>query len=316
MANVPDILRQRRRRRSKSSQNLRLTGLGAGLLVSLAITLALISLTLGYAGVSQDLPPAEELPAVLEPPDGKLLEPTRFYDRTGTHVLLTLAHPATEERTYLYLQHDQAKTFSTNLITTTTAASDPGFWSDPGYSLAALRAGSAQTLAQRLVAEFLTAEEPPGLERSVREQILAAQITSNFGREKVLEWFLNSADYGNLTFGVDAAARLYLGKSAQDLSLAEAAVLAPIAEAPALNPLDTPEEAIDRQRALLVKMLESGLISNEHFREAMAEKLTFATYPEPDRDPFLSFTTLARAQLAAEIGHQRIARRPPGNHNS
>ena len=308
MANAPDILRQRRRRRSQNPRTLRLTGLGAGLLISLAVTLALISLTLGYSTVSQDLPPAEELPALLEPPDGKLLEPTRFYDRTGTHVLLTLAHPAAEDRAYLYLQQDQAKTISTNLITTTIAASDPRFWSDPGYSVAALRAGSAPTIAQRLVAEFLTAEEAVGLERSVREQILAAQITSIYGREKVLEWFLNSADYGNLTFGADAAARLYLDKSAQDLSLAEAAVLAPIAEAPALNPLDTPEEAIDRQRDLLIEMLESGLISNERFREAMAEELTFATYSDPERDPFFSFTSLARAQLAGHFGHQRVAR--------
>jgi membrane carboxypeptidase/penicillin-binding protein len=308
MAKVSDILRQRHRRKSRRPRDLRPIGLGLGLLVSLTVILALILLTLGYATISQDLPAVEGIPALLEPPDGTLLEPTRFYDRTGAHVLLTLAHPAVDERQYLALASGQADFISSNLITATITASDPGFWSHPGYTLAGLRAGSRQTLAQRLVAEFLTAEESPGLDRRVREQLLAAQITTQFGREKVLEWFLNSADYGNLAFGVQAASWLYLGKSAQDLSLAEAAVLAPLPEAPALNPLDTPEEAIERQRELLIKMLESGVISNGAFRQAMAEEVTFASYPDPDRDPFAAFTTLARDQLAAVLGHPRIDR--------
>ncbi len=308
MAHVSDILRQRQKRKKRNPHSLRLLGLSAGLVVSLTVTLALILLTLGYARVSENLPAAEGIPALLEPPNGSLLKPTRFYDRTGEHVLLTLAHPAVQDRQYLFLKPDSPDTFSPAIITTTIAASDPGFWTHPGYTLSGLQAGSRQTLAQRLVAEFLTGDEPPGLERRVREQLLATQITTQFGREKVLEWFLNSADYGNLSFGVEAASRLYLDKAAQNLSLAEAAVLAPIPEAPALNPLDTPEEAIERQRSLLIEMLERGVISSKAFRQAMAEEVAFASYTEPDRNPFAPLTTLAHDQLTGVFGHQRVTR--------
>ena len=90
------------------------------------------------------------------------------------------------------------------------------------------------------------------------ERILAAQLTAYYGREKIVEWYLNSANYGHFAYGADAAARLYFSKPASQLNLAESALLAAVSQAPAINPLDAPQAAIqflmsapDWQRALV-----------------------------------------------------------------
>ncbi len=64
-----------------------------------------------------------------------------------------------------------------------------------------------------------------------------------------------------MAYGVDAAARLYLGKSATGLSLAEAALLAGIPDNPAINPIDDPLASLERQKSVILKMLEYRLIS-------------------------------------------------------
>ena len=63
------------------------------------------------------------------------------------------------------------------------------------------------TIAQRLVSDLLFWDQPQGLYRTLQERLLATQVIDRYGREKVLEWYLNSADYGHLAFGVDAASR-------------------------------------------------------------------------------------------------------------
>src|SRR3989304_1252482 len=61
---------------------------------------------------------------------------------------------------------------------------------------------------------------------SLAALMLADDIAAAHSKERVLEWFLNSADYGNLAFGIDAAARVYLGKPAEGLPVGEASLLA------------------------------------------------------------------------------------------
>ena len=98
------------------------------------------------------------------------------------------------------------------------------------------------TIAQKLVFDLLLFNEPPSLRRALRERILAAQITAQFGRTQILEWYLNSAHFGRYAFGADAAAQLYFGKSATGLSPAESAILAAVSDSPSLNPFDAPAD--------------------------------------------------------------------------
>ena len=70
-----------------------------------------------------------------------------------------------------------------------------------------------------------------------------------------MEWYLNSTYFGRLAYGAEQAARLYLGKPVSQLNLAECALLAAVAQAPSLNPLDAPEAALTRQKQVLDQML-------------------------------------------------------------
>jgi membrane peptidoglycan carboxypeptidase len=285
MPSVDQIIRMRQRRRSKEGRSPGgRIALGCAGLVSVLVALAGIFLTLTYSQLSRDLPSIEILPSLLEPPDGLLLQPTRLYDRSGEQVLLTLQNPAAAGRQYLRLRgssvpsaqdDNQGPYLPNNLVLATLATSDPDFWEHPGFSLTGLLQDTPATLAQRLASELLLQSESPGLRKALRERLLAAQITSRFGREKVLEWYLNSANYGRLAYGADAAARLYFGKTASDLDLAEAAMLAAAAESPTLNPLDAPQAALERQKFTIQAMLAYRLITPQEGIQAARQELAF-----------------------------------------
>ena len=228
--------RQRRRIRERRNPAGRL-GLIVSILLSLAVALVVIPLALVYIGLLRNLPSLETFPQFLEPPNGWLLQPTRLYDQTGQHILLSLENPAAAGRKYLSVDDsDVAESrpdhFSPLLVKATIAVTDPTFWENPGYSLKGWQQGTHPTIAQRLVSDLLLWDETPGWRRNLRERFLASQVTAHYGRQKVLEWYLNSARYGRWIYGAEAAARVYFGKSAADLNLAEAAMLAAVAEAP------------------------------------------------------------------------------------
>lgn len=296
------------RRPSATWPWLRLGALGCSGLLSLLAALAGIGLAVVYAGIVRGLPSPEALPALLEPPGGQLLEPTRFYDRSGEHLLLALENPAARRRAYLSFDGEGSSRLPDALAKATVAYLEPAFWSDSGLSIHSLFQDGQPTLARRLVAELLLWEEPAGLRRALRERWLAVQVIARFGHEKVLEWYLNSADYGRLAFGADAAARVYFGKPASRLSLAEAAVLAAAGEAPALNPADAPRAALERQRQVLETMLRLGFIKRAEYDGALAEELAFRTPAGAESALAPAFTALALEQLGARFDAQRIRR--------
>ncbi len=191
MPSVPHTLQLRRERtiREKNhlSNRLRPIGIGCGLLISLGIALSLIAFTIIYANLTQDLPAIEELSNLFEPTNGALVEPTRLYDRTGEHILLSLEDPAAIGHEYLPVGNNHKKRLPDFLTQATIASTDPHFDDHAGSLWEGVFSGSHPTLAQRLVVDFLLWKEPPGLRRALRERILAAQITisiwspKNFG---------------------------------------------------------------------------------------------------------------------------------------
>ena len=80
-----------------------------------------------YAGIVKDLPAPEALPALLEPPAGLLLQPTRLYDRSGQHLLLSLEYPSAEGHQYLTMKPDQGNSLPEILVQATLAAEQPDF---------------------------------------------------------------------------------------------------------------------------------------------------------------------------------------------
>jgi membrane peptidoglycan carboxypeptidase len=275
---------------------------------SLLVAALIVFTAFTYVNLTRDLPSVEILPALLNPPDGLLLQPTRIYDRTGRNLLFSFS-PDDSDRRYIPLSETNPQHLPKSLGDAVIARIDPGFWKHAGYSLADLtNPDSHPTIAQKLVADLLLFDEPPSLRRALRERILAAQITEQYGRTQVLEWYLNSANFGRSAFGAEAAAQLYFGKSATELSTGESAILGAVSESPSLNPHDAPQVALERGRGTLKLMQLQRLLSNEATANALGESPTFQTPPPPQPGVASAFTNLLLTQLDSRFPRERIER--------
>jgi membrane peptidoglycan carboxypeptidase len=282
-----------------------LFAIGAALLVALAV--GMIFAAFSYTSITTSLPSLDQLPLLLDPQNGSLLQPTRLYDRSGEILLTTLEYPGAT-RTYLSIDPALEPHVSPQLIQATLALLQPDFWQSPGADWNHLTDPQPYTLAERLVLDLLLWQEPASTQRAVRMRLLASQIIERYGRGQVLEWYLNSAWYGDLAFGAESAARLYLGKPAQDLSLAESAFLAALAESPSITPLDAPQVGADLQADALNRMLLAGTISAEDYEQARLTTIIFSERPVQADSLAPAFTQLVVEQLSGQFGQQRLGR--------
>jgi membrane peptidoglycan carboxypeptidase len=312
MPSTIPILRARRERRlarqHASEVRKRNAFLSAGMILSLLIATLIIITAFSYMSLTRGLPSIETLPALLNPPDGLLLQPTRIYDRTGRNIIFTFA-PNDSPRRYIPLSETNPQYLPKSLADAVIAKTDPHFWDQAGYSLVDLtNPDSHPTIAQRLVFDLLLFKDPPSLQRALRERILAAQITAQYGRTQILEWYLNSANFGRYAFGAEAAAQLYFGKSATQLTTAESAILGAVSDSPSLNPYDAPQTALERGRETLSLMRTQKLLSDQATANALGESPRFQT-PLPVQPQVASaFINLLLTQLDSRFPRQRIER--------
>lgn len=311
MPSTTEIVHRRRERRADSrriaEERARAAWFGFGYVFSVLLALAIFAFAFAYANLTRDLPSIDQLPILLDPQNGLLLQPTRVTDRSGQHTLFTFA-ANDSPRKFIPLEE-----LPDWLIDAVIAASDANFDSHPGYVWGGLDNPDAHpTLAQKLAYELLLFDEPPSLQRALRERLLAAQITARFGRDQIMEWTLNSANYGNYAFGIESAAQLYFNKSAANLSLAESAMLAATAQTPSLNPIDAPDAATQRANEVLLIMKALGMI------EEIPSPLTPLPKGEGNLpSPFgggaggegqTAFLNLALAQLSTRYDRTRLER--------
>ena len=126
------------------------------------------------------------------------------------------------------------------------------------------------TLTQQL-AKNLFLEPRRDLERKVQEAIIAVWLEQKFTKDEILELYLNRVYFGSGAYGVDAAARRYFSKSARDVNLAEAALLAGLLKAPsALSPARNPKGAEERAQVVLSAMRRSGFVSDREVATALS----------------------------------------------
>ncbi|MGB7874843.1 MAG: transglycosylase domain-containing protein, partial [Anaerolineales bacterium] len=312
MTDVIPILRRRRDRRENARRGAaartRRVALGFGFVLSLLLALQFLGAAVYYAELTRDLPSVKSLPGLLNPPNGLLLQPTRIYDRSGQHILKTFA-PSESPRRYIPLDPSNPQHLPDSLVQATLAMADPTFWEHSGYVLTGLNNTDLHpTIAQGLVSNLLLWNEPPSLQRAFRERLLAAQITSEYGRSQVIEWYLNSADYGNYAYGADAAAQLYFGKSASALTPAESAILAAVSQAPSLNPLDAPQAALQRGRETVHIMQALGFLTEEEAQDVLAESPEFSDPPEEQDEFAPAFLNLVLQELDSQFDRTRIER--------
>ncbi len=312
MSSTIPILRARRERRlSKQRANEARTRngiLSAGMILSLLGAALIIVMAFSYVSLTRDLPSIEILPQLLNPPDGLLLQPTRIYDRTGENIIFNFA-PDDSPRRYIPLSATNPQYLPASLGNALIAKIDPNFWEHPGYTLNTITNYELHpTLAQRLVFNLLLFNDPPSLQRAVRERILAAQVTAHYGRTQILEWYLNSANFGRYAFGADTASQLYFGKSATQLSTAESAILAAVNDSPSLNPYDAPQTALQRGRETLELMKVLRRLSDEAAANALGESPRFQTPPAPQPHVASAFVNLLLTQLDSRFPRERIER--------
>jgi membrane peptidoglycan carboxypeptidase len=312
MTDVIPVLRRRHDRRESLRRSVeartRRFAIGVGFLLSILLILFIFGTVFYYAELTRDLPSVKILPELLNPPDGLLLQPTRVYDRSGQHILKTFA-PTESPRRYIPIDPGNPQHLPDSLVQATIAMADPTFWEHSGYAVTGLSNPDLHpTIAQVLVIDLLLWDEAPSLQRAFRERLLAAQITSNYGRSQVIEWYLNSANYGNYAYGAEAAAQLYFGKSAAELTPAESAILAASGQAPGLNPLDAPQAARQRGRETVHIMESLGFLSEDETDEILAEAPEFNESPEGQREFAPAFLNLVMGQLDLQFNRARIER--------
>jgi penicillin-binding protein 1A len=143
---------------------------------------------------------------------------------------------------------------------------------------AAVREG-ASTITQQLVRGFfLTPERTLG--RKIREAILAYRVEKNHTKEEILYLYLNQVYFGHGNYGIEAASRDYFGKGADQLTLAEAALLAGLPRSPSRNsPYRDFFAATERQRYVLRRMLREKFIDRAEYQEALQTPVRLAPAP-------------------------------------
>jgi membrane peptidoglycan carboxypeptidase len=305
------LVNRRENRRARLAHSLRhrlgIGGFACGSIFVLLLAIGLVMLGVAYANLTAGLPSVAQLPVMLDPNRGIRMQPTRLYDRTGEHLLLVLENPGIPRR-YLPLDPGYPQHISPYLVQVTIALYDPHFWSHPGFRWDDLLDPQPQTLPEYLVDDLLLESEPFGLRRTLRMRLLAAQLVAAYGRSQVLEWYFNSAYYGHLAYGADSAARLYLGKSAAQLNLIEAALLASIVEAPALNPLDTPAAALERHDEVLNRLLAMGVINVDERVDSIKNPLKLVEAVAEPAQIAPAFNRMVLEQLAARYGRSQVER--------
>lgn len=142
--------------------------------------------------------------------------------------------------------------------------------------------------------------------RKAQEVLLAWRMTQDFSKDEILALYLNEIYYGNLAYGVEAAAQTYFGKPARDLTLAEAALLAGLPQSPVeLDPYTNLEGAKARQWAVLTLMVDEGYITLDEANAAYLAPLTFSAQSVSLAAPH--FAVMVRQLLEQQYGAEALA---------
>ena len=304
-------IKARNQRRNQSSDARRAFAGRLGFTVLLVIILlfsaTVFLITWQYSIITKDLPAIGDLETLLDTEKGVFANPTRLMDRSGLEVLAELSVPGIT-RQYRSITLTDDEHVSEDLINAVIASTEPDYWTSPGFSLRTFNPNEHPTIAQRLVFSLLLSNEKPDIKRAIRERLLASQAISIYGRQKVLEWYLNSVEFGNFAYGVEAAAQTYLGKACTHLSLPESAMLAGVSLAPAINPWDSVAGAKVLQQEVLKQMAVQRMITTEIFKTAIQVPISITPKQDNPSHKWSIFVQEAIKQLESELGKNTVER--------
>lgn len=216
-----------------------------------------------YRSYAHDLKSPEE--AIADSTIGTSLA----YDRTGQTLLYQFVDPLGGLKEPVPLSE-----MSPYIIAATIATEDASFYGNPGVNFKGLARAAVENLTpfgpgflegsggssitQQLVKNiYIDRSErfDRRVQRKVKETVIALELKREYDDNQILEWYLNTIDYANFAFGAEAASERYFGKSSKDLTLAEAALLAGLPQAPGYYTPAIPENR-DRAKARQVEVLD------------------------------------------------------------
>ena len=209
---------------------------------------------------------------------------------------------------------------SPNLIKAVVSVEDQRFYEHGGVDairvMAAVvknfetgrRAEGGSTITQQLARQnFLSRDKT--YRRKLKEVILAAYIEKMYSKDEILELYMNKVYLGDGLYGVEAAARGYLGKSASDLSVDEAALLAGLIQSPSsYAPTVNLDRAVARRNVVLQTMVSSGAIDKEAAERAKGSRVRLKNALEIKETFGLYFKEQVRRELVERFGWQRVYR--------
>ena len=233
---------------------------------------------------------------------------TKIYDREGQLLYKIYRN---QNRTLV-----QLKELPLPLIQATIAVEDAEFYHHRGFSWKAIfRAAlknlegdklyGGSTITQQLVKNALLTPERTW-RRKIKEIVLSLLVESKFSKDEILQMYFNEVGYGGAAYGIEEAAQLYLGKSAQELTLAQAALLAGLPASPTtFSPFGAhPELAKERQEFVLYRMKQEGFITEEQRKKAVEETIRLAPLRTDIKAPH--FVMYLKEILAEKYGERMV----------
>ncbi len=265
--------------------------------------LGLVLIILAGAGIYYTLAP--KLPDTETLKETQLQTPLKIYSNEG----LLIAEFGDKRRIPV-----QYEAIPKQLIHAFLASEDDRFFEHPGvdyqgllraaYSLATTgqKAQGGSTITMQLARNFFLSTEKTYL-RKLNEIILALEIEQVLTKEEILALYLNKIYLGKRAYGIGAAAKVYYGKSLDELTLSESAMIAGLPKAPSrFNPIANPERALQRRNYVLRRMTEVGYIDQIQFNDAIKHPIT-AQYHSREIEVYAPYVAeIIRNKLVAELG--------------
>lgn len=190
---------------------------------------------------------------------------------------------------------------SHHVIDATLAIEDRRFYEHAGFDLKGVARAvvvnvqsmsarqGASTLTQQLARNLYLSHERTW-QRKLKEAVYTAQLEMKYSKDQILEMYLNQIYYGHGSYGIEAAAQLYFGKRASELTLAESALLAGIPKGPKYySPYMNMKNAKDRQYTILAAMAEGGSITMDEADAAYAELLELKPLDSGQQEGFAPY---------------------------
>ncbi len=283
MPSVPRVIRRRRERKRRRKQRGRRSAIWLFLLICLPSALASAPLLAGLGlsvwlyGRAASALPAVEAGIFSNAAAGV----TQFYDRDGRRVIHSVADPLGEKERWLKLEDMPPGFIDAAMLATERNIPGEGATFDPLFTLLqlwryilGLPLEPDGSIAGELAREtILPRAQASGLDQDLLAIVFSAESKRTMSSEELLEWRINSQRYGHDAYGIEAAAQVYLGKSAGSLSLMEAAVLAAVGAEPSVNPFSSAAGAREGGADLLFKLLETGAIDETAFDKAASQEM-------------------------------------------